>query len=93
MAEYPPKTTPEELSQLLTAFTDYSLSHGLTVRPAPTFVPNPHNAIATAAPVSLYPSLFSRHSFNYSLSVQQDYNALYAAVAADAPWLENIIAE
>ncbi|KAA8900860.1 hypothetical protein FN846DRAFT_957739 [Sphaerosporella brunnea] len=86
-AAYPPTATPEALSALLQVFADYSLSHGLAVRP----VTNPTNTLATPAPVSLYPSRFPRTCFASGRSVQPLYNALYAAVAHDAEWLGKLI--
>jgi len=91
MANYPPETTRTALSHLLEAFIDYSLSHGLAVRPVPTFAANPHNALSTAAPVSLYPSLFPRSCFESSRSVQAAYNSVYAAVASDEEWLGKVV--
>lgn len=93
MVIYPPESGPPALQHLLTAFTDYSLSHGLTVRPAPAFVDNPHNALATAAPVSLYPSLFPHTCFDVARAVQPAYNAVYAAVASDSEWLGKVVTE
>lgn len=98
MAEYPPDYPPEcadgaARAHLLAAFTDYALAHGLVVRPAPTFAPNPHNALATVAPVSLFPSLFPRPCFDQARSVQALYNAVYAAVACDVEWLDRLVTE
>jgi len=93
MANYPPEITSEALAHLKTAFTDYSLSHGLTVRPPPTFAANPNNALSTTAPVSLYPSLFPRECFEYGCRVQEAYNHIYAAVAADTEWLGKVVTE
>jgi glutathione synthase len=93
---YPPKLSPERLSYLLQALTDYSLSHGLTVRPAPSFIPEksaPNGALATHAPVTLYPSPFPRACWENGRSVQKPYNELYARIAADETWLGGIIVE
>ncbi|KAI5810682.1 glutathione synthase [Pyronema omphalodes] len=88
---YPPEPTPKGFAHLLSAFNDYSLSHGLTVRPAPSFVENPKNAIATAAPVSLYPTLFPRSCFDNARRVQPAYNSVYASVASDDVWLGELV--
>ncbi|KAK6351172.1 hypothetical protein TWF718_004342 [Orbilia javanica] len=88
---YPPNLTAEQLSYLITSFTDYSLSHGLIVRPAPTFIPtNPSNSLATPAPVTLWPSPFPRVHFEEARSLQTFCNLLYARVASDQSWLGDL---
>ncbi|KAF8544125.1 glutathione synthase [Trichophaea hybrida] len=93
MANYPPEIIDSALSHLISAFTDYSLSHGLTVRPAPSFAENPRNALSTPAPVSLYPSLFPRSCFESGRSAQVAYNSIYAAVASDEEWLGKVVTD
>jgi len=93
MASYPPEITAKALDHLKTAFTDYSLTHGLAVRPSPDFAANPSNALSTVAPVSLYPSLFPRKCFEDARQVQEAYNNVYAAVAHDSEWLGKVITE
>ncbi|EPS42006.1 hypothetical protein H072_4019 [Dactylellina haptotyla CBS 200.50] len=96
MAEqaYPPHLTAEQLSYLVTSFTDYSLSHGLVVRPVPSFVAqNPNNAIATTAPVTLWPSPFPKNLFTEARAIQTACNLLYARVASDESWLGELTTE
>ena len=98
MADHPPDYPPEcaddaAQTHLLAAFTDYARAHGLAVKPPPAFAPDPHNALATVAPVSLFPSLFPRRCFDEALRVQPLYNAVYAAVACGAEWLDQLAAE
>lgn len=91
---YPPSLTPEQLSYLLTASTDWSLSHGLTVRPPPSFVAeNPNGALATHAPTTLFPSPFPRSCWNEAREVQKLFNELYAKISADEEWLGKITEE
>lgn len=91
---YPPSLTPEQLSYLLDAFTDWSLSHGLTVRPPPSFVAeNPNGALATHAPTTLFPSPFPRSCWKEAREVQKVFNELYARISADEEWLGKIIEE
>lgn len=93
---YPPDTTQEELEYLLTNIKDWSIAHGLAVRPAPSFVPesqDPHGSLAVTAPVTLFPSLFPRSCFDQAVSVQTAYNELYMAVASDEAWLKDIVEE
>ncbi|KAF3917809.1 hypothetical protein ABW20_dc0104719 [Dactylellina cionopaga] len=94
LQSYPPSLTAEQLSYLVTSFTDYSLSHGLVVRPAPTFVEhNPHNSLATPAPVSLWPSPFPKSLFTEARALQTASNHLYASVANDVQWLGALTTE
>ena len=94
--EYPPTHTPKQRDFLLTSITDWSLSHGLTVRPPPTFVKqNPNNALATHAPVTCFPSVFPREPFVRAREIQVAYNELYAGIASreKEEWLGGIIEE
>jgi len=94
--EYPPFLTPEQRDFLLTSLTDWSLSHGLTVRPPLAFVKqNPNNALATHAPVTCFPSVFPREGFERAREIQMAYNELYAGIASGGgeEWLGKVIEE
>ena len=94
--EYPPELSPEEEQYLLTNLKDWSIAHGLAVRPAPSFVPtsqDPSGVLASPAPVTLFPSLFPRSCFEEGLAIQKAYNELYAAIARDEQWLQSIVEE
>ncbi|ORY17659.1 hypothetical protein BCR34DRAFT_621826 [Clohesyomyces aquaticus] len=94
--EYPPELSPEEEQYLLSNLKDWSIAHGLAVRPAPSFVPTSHDpsgALATTAPVTLFPSLFPRKCFEEGLAIQTAYNELYSAIARDEQWLQTIVEE
>lgn len=94
--EYPPTLTPEQHNFLLTSLTDWSLSHGLAVRPPPAFIKeNPNNALATHAPVTCFPSVFPREAFVKAREIQMAYNELYAGIASERreEWLGEIIEE
>lgn len=95
-AGYPPELSREEEQYLFTTLKDWSIAHGLAVRPAPTFVQpsqDPTGVLATTAPVTLFPSLFPRTCFEEGLAIQQAYNELYSAIAQDEEWLQGIIEE
>ena len=95
-ADYPPTITSEQEEHLVQAVKDWSIEHGLTVRPSPAFISesnNPHNVLATNAPVTLFPSPFPRSCFEDAQSIQRLYNELYAAIATDDAWLETIVQE
>ncbi|KAF2434784.1 glutathione synthase [Tothia fuscella] len=94
--EYPPELSQARRQYLLTNLKDWSIAHGLAVRPAPAFVPSeqdPEFALATTAPVTLFPSLFPKSCFEEGLSIQTTYNKLYSAIASDEEWLKPIIEE
>lgn len=95
-ANHPPAITPEQEEYLVQSVKDWSVQHGLTVRPSPTFVSketDPHNILATNAPVTLFPSPFPKSCFDQAQSIQKAYNELYAAIANDEEWLEGIAKE
>ena len=93
---YPPAITPEQEEYLVQSVKDWSIQHGLTVRPSPSFVSqetDPHTVLATSAPVTLFPSPFPKSCFEEAKSIQSAYNELYAAIANDEEWLEGIVKE
>jgi hypothetical protein len=93
---YPPSLTTAESEQLLSTIKDWSIAHGLTVRPPVAFVSpevDPHGVLATTAPVTLFPSPFPRVCFERAKAVQKDYNQLYASIATDERFLGEIVQE
>jgi glutathione synthetase len=94
LATYPPDLSQEQNQYLLSTLKDWSIAHGLAVRPAPSFVQtsqDPSGVLATTAPVTLFPSLFPRSCFESGLAIQKAYNELYAAIAQDEEWLQTIV--
>jgi glutathione synthase len=94
--EYPPALNDEQIEYLLSNLKDWSIAHGLAVRPATSYVPtdqDPSGALATTAPVTLFPSLFPRICFEQAQSVVRAYNELYSAIASDEAWLKQIVEE
>ena len=94
--DYPPELTTEQEKYLLDALKDWSIAHGLAVRPAPSFVAqdqDPSGVLATTAPITLFPSLFPRACFEEGLAIQKAYNELYSAIARDEEWLRCIVEE
>ena len=93
---YPPDLTDAQRQFLITSIRDWSIAHGLAVRPAPSFVPedtDPAGVLAATAPVTLFPSPFPRHCFQEGREIQTAYNELYAAIARDEEWLRGIVEE
>ncbi len=94
--DYPPELNVKQEEYLLSNLRDWSIAHGLAVRPAPSYVPSeqdPSGALATTAPVTLFPSLFPRICFEQAQSVVKAYNELYSAIASDETWLKQIVEE
>lgn len=94
--QYPPDLSPEQTEFLVSNVNDWSILHGLAVRPSTAFVSkdvDPSRCLAVTAPVTLFPSLFPRACFKEARAIQQAYNELYALVARDEEWLEKIVEE
>jgi glutathione synthase len=95
-ATYPARPTSEEIDYLVTIIKDWSIAHGLAVRPPPAIVSekvDPHSILATTAPVTLFPSPFPRICFDQALSIQEAYNELYASISQDEEFLKGIVEE
>lgn len=94
--EYPPDLTSPQSEYLLSNIKNWSISHGLAVRPSAAFVSadvDPSRSLAVTAPVTLFPSLFPRACFEEARDIQTAYNELYASIARDEEWLQEIVAE
>jgi glutathione synthase len=95
-SHYPPTLTPEQEEYLVQAVKNWTVEHALTVRPSTAIVPQEMNStgvLATSAPVTLFPSPFPKICFDQAKSLQQIYNELYANIASDEEWLEEIMKE
>jgi hypothetical protein len=95
-ANYPPAISPEEEEYLVQSVKDWSIQHGLAVRPPSSFVSkgaDPHTVLATNAPVTLFPSPFPKSCFDHASSIQCTYNELYAAIANNEEWLDGMVKE
>jgi len=95
-SEYPPSLSVEQEEYLAQVVKDWSIEHGLTVRPSPSLVSeeaNPNHVLATNAPITLFPSPFPKSCFEKARSLQQVYNHLYAAIASDERWLGEVMKE
>lgn len=105
---YPPDLTPEQEDFLTTTINDWAIAHGLAVRPTPeavlgflngstssstgsTLVDN--GALATTAPITLFPSLWPLNCFHEALMIQTAYNEIYSAVARDEEFLAEVVKE
>lgn len=95
-ASYPPRQTSDETDHLAAIVKDWSIAHGLTVRPPLAIVGeevDPHHILATTAPVTLFPSPFPRVCFDQAQSIQEAFNKLYASISQDEEFLKGIVEE
>jgi glutathione synthase len=93
---YPPDLEVVELERLLDVVEDWTIAHGLAVRPSPAVVdtePSVSRILATSAPVTLFPSPFPRACFEEARRVQRPYNELYARVSRDDAYLAKVVTE
>lgn len=96
MPDYPPEITSAEGERLTEIVKDWSLANGLTVRPPPAVISakaDPAGILATAVPVTLFPSPFPRVCFDQAIAVQKAYNELYASISQDDAFLAHIVKE
>ncbi len=96
MADYPPEITANEEARLAEVAKDWALAHGLTVRPPPAVVAaeaDPQSILATAVPVTLFPSPFPKVCFEQGIAVQEAYNQLYASISQDEEFLARMVTE
>lgn len=93
---YPPKLSEAQEQFLVSTIKDWTIQHGLTVRPPATFVSQEavsKGVLATNAPVTLFPSPFPKACFEEARAVQKVYNELYARITSDEKWLGEVIEE
>ena len=90
---WPPDLTTEQLEQLTLLATTYALSHSLLYLPLPSPDKHPPPAPESAihAPVSLIPAPIPRRIFSLALDLQRAYNTLYARVALDVSFLDQVM--
>jgi hypothetical protein len=90
---WPPTISPAQLSHLTTLATTYALAHALLYLPphAPDAPPPPHPASAIHAPLSLFPTPIPRALFARAQELQRAYNVLYARVAMDTAFLDEVM--
>ena len=95
-SNYPPDLTAAETEYLQETIRDWTIAHGLAVRPPVSLVAaesDPHGVLASSAPVTLFPSPFPRTCFEQAKSIQRAYNKLYASITQDEDFLQHIVQE
>ncbi|TFY65911.1 hypothetical protein EVG20_g5174 [Dentipellis fragilis] len=90
---WPPSLTPTQLEHLTLLATTYALSHSLLYLPPhePNSPPPPAPTSAIHAPLSLFPTPIPSTLFNRAKHLQRAYNTLYARVALDTAFLDEVM--
>ena len=91
---YPPSISREQEEYILNTIKDWSIQHGLAVKPSSSFVSegiDESGVLATTAPVTLFPSPFPKTCFRQGQLLQNTFNELYAAISNDEEWIEEIM--
>ena len=94
--DYPPKLSEEQLDHITSTVKDWTIAHGLAVRPPKEFLSasqDPQGVVAISAPVTLFPSRFPSRCYSIAVAIQPTYNELYARISMDEEWLGEIIQE
>ncbi|KAF8964259.1 glutathione synthase [Flammula alnicola] len=89
-ASWPPSLSKSQLETLTLYATTYALSHGLLYLPPTDRQPIVPSA-AIHAPISLFPSPIPRELFEQGRRIQRIYNILYARIAMDEEFLDEIM--
>jgi len=93
---YPPTLEDAgEQDRLVQTVKDWTIAHGLAVRPPPALVADsdPEGVLAMSAPVTLFPSPFPRSCFEDASAIQTKYNELYARISQDEEFLGALVQE
>lgn len=88
-SEWPPELSEQELAELHRRATTYALSHGLLYLPTGLQPDAPDSAIH--APLSILPSPIPRSLFDAARSLQTVYDVLYARIAMDEEFLDDVM--
>ncbi|TFK40501.1 glutathione synthase [Crucibulum laeve] len=89
-SQWPPALSKTQLDALTLYSTTYALSHGLLYLPLIKPQP-PIPSAAIHAPLSLFPSPFPRKLFDLARRIQRTYDTLYARIAMDEDFLDEIM--
>ncbi|PCH40544.1 glutathione synthase [Wolfiporia cocos MD-104 SS10] len=92
LTNWPPELPQAQLSALTLLATTYALSHGLVYLPVAQEQP-PAPTSVIHAPLALFPSPIPRRLFELAKRLQRIYNVLYARVAMDADFLDQVMGE
>lgn len=93
LTAWPPEVTLGQLDQLTLLATTWALSHSLIYLPpfTPENLPPQVPESSIHAPLSLFPTPIPRQLFEKALALQPAYNILYARVALDTAFLDEVM--
>jgi len=92
LPKWPPTLPIEQIDYLTLQATTYALACGLLYLPPTNGQPLPPiPASAIHAPFALFPTPFPRALFERAQRLQHIYNVLYARVASDDAFLDDIL--
>ncbi|KAK3302119.1 glutathione synthase [Chaetomium strumarium] len=92
---YPPALDDAlERERLVQTIKDWTIAHGLAVRPPPALAGNDaEGVLAMSAPVTVFPSPFPKSCFEEAVAIQPKYNELYARISQDEEFLDVLVQE
>jgi glutathione synthase len=92
---YPPVLDDAlERDRLVQTIKDWTIAHGLAVRPPPDLAGNDSEGVlAMSAPVTIFPSPFPKSCFDEAVAIQPKYNELYARISQDEKFLDGLVQE
>ncbi|CAG8607355.1 9089_t:CDS:2 [Funneliformis mosseae] len=90
--EYPPNLSNDNLQSLQELAIDWSLSHGLVIRP-PTNLALSNNSSVMHAPISLFPSPFPKKTFYQAIELQPVFNLLFHKLSRNHEFITQVIEE
>lgn len=88
LPSWPPEVTEEQRAHLVNLSTTYALSHGFTLLPPNSTTPPTHTI---SAPLSLFPTPFPKTLYDFVVKLQPIYNLLYARIALDWEFLDEVM--
>ncbi|ANB15487.1 glutathione synthase [Sugiyamaella lignohabitans] len=85
--QYPPRVSHQNEANIVRYIQDWSLANGLVL------LSGELNGSGIPAPVTVFPSPFSKSAFNEALLVQKGYNDIYHEIVKDEQWLLKELSE
>ncbi|KAI9566226.1 glutathione synthase [Boletus coccyginus] len=90
-SQWPPQLTDIQLATITHHATTYALAHGLAYLPPTPSQPRSGPSSVVHAPMSLLPAPVPRALFQKVQSLQSVYNNLYARIATDDDFLDQVM--
>jgi glutathione synthase len=92
LSQWPPQLSNHELKELTSQAASYAVTHALQYLPPRTSADcSSTPASAIHAPMTLFPTPFPRKLFEHARKLQSIYNVLYARIAMDKEFIDDIM--